>query len=98
MNAARMILGYSLSNLRRNWWVLGYGLLFLFLTDALFRFGGGGPRVAASLMNVVKEAMSRRLGGGLYTTDGDNETPRALRRPAERRDQSVPACCGPSAA
>jgi len=53
MNAARMILGYSLSNLRRNWWVLGYGLLFLFLTDALFRFGGGGPRVAASLMNVV---------------------------------------------
>jgi Cu-processing system permease protein len=48
-----MVLGYSLSNLRRNWWVLGYGLLFLFLTDALFRFGGGGPRVAASLMNVV---------------------------------------------
>jgi energy-coupling factor transporter ATP-binding protein EcfA2 len=53
VNAARMVLGYSLSNLRRNWWVLGYGLLFLFLTDALFRFGGGGPRVAASLMNVV---------------------------------------------
>jgi Cu-processing system permease protein len=48
-----MVLGYGLSNLRRNWWVLGYGLLFLFLTDALFRFGGGGPRVAASLMNVV---------------------------------------------
>jgi Cu-processing system permease protein len=53
VNAARMVLGYSLSNLRRNWLVLGYGLLFLFLTDALFRFGGGGPRVAASLMNVV---------------------------------------------
>ena len=41
-------------------------------------------------MNVVKEAMSRRLGGGLYTTDGDNETPRALRRPAERRDLEWP--------
>ncbi len=53
MSAARKVLGYSLSNLLRNWWVLGYGLLFLLLTDALFRFGGGGPRVAASLMNVV---------------------------------------------
>jgi Cu-processing system permease protein len=47
------VLGYGLSNLVRNWWVLGYGLLFLLLTDALFRFGGGGPRVVASLMNVV---------------------------------------------
>jgi Cu-processing system permease protein len=53
VNAARMVLGYSFSNLRRSWWVLGYGMLFLLLTDALFRFGGGGPRVAASLMNVV---------------------------------------------
>lgn len=53
MSAARKVLAYSLSNLRRSWWVLGYGLLFFFLTDALFRFGGGGPRVAASLMNVV---------------------------------------------
>jgi Cu-processing system permease protein len=53
VNDARKVLTYSLSNLRRNWWVLGYGLLFFFLTDALFRFGGGGPRVAASLMNVV---------------------------------------------
>ncbi len=53
MNAARKVLGYSLSNLWRNWWVLGYGLLFILLTEALFRFGGGGPRVVASLMNVV---------------------------------------------
>jgi len=53
VSAARIVLGYSLSNLRRNWWVLGYGLLFLLLTDALMRFGGAGPRVVASLMNVV---------------------------------------------
>ena len=53
MKATLKVLGYSLSNLRRNWWVLGYGLLFFLLTDALFRFGGGGPRVVVSLMNVV---------------------------------------------
>jgi Cu-processing system permease protein len=53
VTVARKVLGYGLSNLLRNWWVIGYGLLFLLLTDVLFRFGGGGPRVVASLMNVV---------------------------------------------
>lgn len=53
MNPAMMVLRYSLSNLRRNGWVMGYGLTLFLLTDALFRFGGGGPRVAASLMSVV---------------------------------------------
>ncbi|MFZ5624536.1 MAG: hypothetical protein ACOY71_08905, partial [Gemmatimonadota bacterium] len=43
----------ELSNLLRNRWILGYGALFLLLTDALFRFGGTGPRVVLSLMNAV---------------------------------------------
>jgi Cu-processing system permease protein len=33
--------------------ILGYSLLLFLLTDALFRFGGGGPRVVLSLINVV---------------------------------------------
>lgn len=33
--------------------ILGYGILLFLLTDALFRFGGGGPRVVLSLINVV---------------------------------------------
>jgi Cu-processing system permease protein len=33
--------------------VWGYGILLLLLTDALFRFGGGGTRVVLSLINVV---------------------------------------------
>lgn len=33
--------------------ILGYGLLLFLLTDALFRFGDGGPRVVLSLINVV---------------------------------------------
>lgn len=47
------ILRYELNDLRRSRWVLGYALLLLLLTDALLRFGGGGPRAVLSLMNVV---------------------------------------------
>lgn len=53
MTAALKVLRYGLSNQLRSRWVLGYGLLFLLLTDALFRFGGSGPRAVASLTNVV---------------------------------------------
>lgn len=44
---------YELQDLRRSRWVLGYGALLLLLSDALLRFGGGGPRAVLSLMNVV---------------------------------------------
>jgi Cu-processing system permease protein len=44
---------YQLRDVARSRWVLFYGLFFLGVTDALFRFGGGGDRVVLSLMNVV---------------------------------------------
>lgn len=34
-------------------WVLGYGLIFLLLTDTLFRFAGGGSEVWVSVSNVM---------------------------------------------
>ncbi len=37
----------------RGKWVIGYGLIFLLLTDTLLRFGGGGPEVLLSLSNVM---------------------------------------------
>lgn len=52
MTAAK-VLRYELQDLRRSRWLLGYTLLLLVLTDALLRFGGGGPRAVLSLMNVV---------------------------------------------
>lgn len=52
MTAAK-VLRYELQDLRRSRWLLGYVLLLLALTDALLRFGGGGPRAVLSLMNVV---------------------------------------------
>lgn len=53
MSATGRILTFGLQNQLRNRWVLGYGLLFALLTDALYRFGGSGPRVVVSLLNVV---------------------------------------------
>jgi Cu-processing system permease protein len=44
---------YELQDLRRSRWVMGYALCLLLLTEALLRFGGGGPRAVLSLMNVV---------------------------------------------
>lgn len=53
MRAARKVLAWEVRNLVRSRWVLGYGLLFGLLTDALFRFGGAGDRVVVSLLNLV---------------------------------------------
>jgi len=53
MTTAVRVLAFGLQNQLRNRWILGYGLLFALLTDALFRFGGSGPRVVVSLLNVV---------------------------------------------
>jgi Cu-processing system permease protein len=52
MNTVK-IFRYQLQDVLRNRWVPGYGLFFLLVTDALFRFGGDGERVILSLMNLV---------------------------------------------
>jgi len=44
---------YELQDLGRSRWVMGYLVCLLLLTEALLRFGGGGPRAVLSLMNVV---------------------------------------------
>lgn len=53
MTTAAKVLHYGARNLLRSWWVPGYAAVFFLLTDAILRFGGGGPRAVASLLNVV---------------------------------------------
>ena len=53
MKTVLKLLGYELRNVIRSRWVIIYAVLFLLLTDALFRFGGSGSRVILSLTNVV---------------------------------------------
>lgn len=47
------ILRYQVRDVLRGRWLAGYAVFFLLITDAFFRFGGDGPRVILSLMNVV---------------------------------------------
>lgn len=53
MNPVGRIVRFSLRNLLRSRWLLGYALLLFLVTSALYRLAGGGPRAAASLMNIV---------------------------------------------
>jgi Cu-processing system permease protein len=53
MRVVRKVLLYQLRDILRNRWVIGYSLVLLLLTEALFRLGGDGGRVLLSLLNVV---------------------------------------------
>ncbi len=53
MSAFPRLLRAELRDVLRTRWLPGYALLFLVLTDLLFRFGGSGDRVLLSLLNVV---------------------------------------------
>lgn len=50
---ALTVLTYQWKDLFRDKWLIGYTLIYLFLTDALIRFGGGGPKALLSLSNIV---------------------------------------------
>ena len=50
---AMTVFRYELRDLRRSRWLMGYTACLLLLTEALLRFGGGGPRAVLSLMNIV---------------------------------------------
>jgi Cu-processing system permease protein len=53
MRSFLRILACQLKEARRSRPILGYAAVLFLLTDALFRFGGGGERVVLSLINVV---------------------------------------------
>ena len=53
MKTIAKIAGYEIRDVLRSRWLIGYALFFLLITDALFRFGGGGEKALLSLVNVV---------------------------------------------
>lgn len=54
MNTFVQVLRYQTRDVLRSKWILGYGLFFLAITEALFYFGEGtGERVLVSLVNLV---------------------------------------------
>lgn len=53
MNLLSHIVKNEWKSLLRGKWVIGYGLIFLILTDSLLRFGGGGAETLLSISNVM---------------------------------------------
>ena len=53
MKTTAKVAGYELRDVLRSRWLIGYTLFFVVVTDALFRFGGGGEKALLSLVNVV---------------------------------------------
>lgn len=47
------IIKYEWKDLLRGKWIIGYGLIYLLLTDALLRFGGSGAKALLSLSNMM---------------------------------------------
>jgi len=78
---------YQLQDVVRSRWIIFYGLFFLVLTDALFRFGGSGERVLLSLMNVVLIAVPliSIVLGAMYVYASREFTELLLSQPVRRR-------------
>lgn len=78
---------YQLRDVMRSRWVLVYGIFFLLMTDALFRFGGSGERVILSLMNVVLIAIPlvAVVLGTMYLYGSREFTELLLSQPVRRR-------------
>lgn len=53
LHATGQIIRYVLHDVVRGRWLLAYAGFFLLLTEALVRFGGGGPQALLSLANVT---------------------------------------------
>lgn len=53
MKVTAKVARYEIRDVIRSRWLIGYTLFFLLVTDALFRFGGGGEKALLSLINVV---------------------------------------------
>jgi Cu-processing system permease protein len=49
----RLIVAAGLRDLSRSRWLAGYSLGFFVLAEGLFWFGGSGPQVVLSLLNIV---------------------------------------------
>jgi len=78
---------YQLQDVMRSRWILVYGIFFLLMTDALFRFGGSGERVILSLMNVVLIAVPlvAVVLGTMYLYSSREFTELLLSQPVRRR-------------
>ena len=87
MKTTRRVLKYELHNVVRSRAVLVYTVFLFLLTDVLFRFGGEGPRVVLSLLNVVLlfVPLVSVVFGTMYVYSAREFTELLLAQPVGRR-------------
>ena len=81
------IISYQWKDLFRDKWLIGYALIYLILTDALIRFGGGGPKALLSLSNIMLlfVPLVSLIYGVLYLYQSREFVELLLAQPLDRR-------------
>lgn len=80
------ILKYQWKDLFRGKWVVGYGLIYLLMADALIRFGGTGPKALLSISNIMLLfiPLIGMIYGALYLYQSREFTELLLAQPLDR--------------
>lgn len=84
---ALTILTYQWKDLLRGKWIIGYGLIYLLIADAMIRFGGAGPKAMLSISNIMLLLIPLvgMIYGGLYLYQSREFTELLLAQPIDRR-------------
>jgi len=83
---ALTILKYQWKDLLRGKWILGYGLIYLLIADAMIRFGNAGPKAMLSISNIMLLLIPLvgMIYGALYLYQSREFTELLLAQPIDR--------------
>lgn len=80
------ILKYQWKDLLRGKWIVGYGLIYLLIADAMIRFGSAGPKALLSVSNIMLLLIPLvgMIYGALYLYQSREFTELLLAQPINR--------------
>lgn len=83
---AMTILKYQWKDLFRGKWIIGYGLIYLLIADAMIRFGGTGTKAMLSISNIMLLLIPLvgMIYGALYLYQSREFTELLLAQPLDR--------------
>lgn len=81
------ILRYQWMDMFRGKWIVGYGLIYLLMADAMIRFGGAGPKAMLSVANIMLLLIPLvgMIYGALYLYQSREFTELLLAQPIDRK-------------
>lgn len=83
---ALTIFKYQWKDLFRGKWIIGYGLIYLLISDAMIRFGSAGPKAMLSIANIMLLLIPLvgMIYGALYLYQSREFTELLLAQPLDR--------------